>query len=124
MKKIIFILAAVLMSAVAASAASAQDVLGKWKLEDGPCEEKVIDEDLRQWAYDTYRTVDDHAMHIVGTATDDAGTKYYLIKNSWGTEPGYKGMYYISEAFMKYKTICLIINRGGMPEDVLSKLSE
>ncbi|MBO4960678.1 MAG: aminopeptidase [Flavobacteriales bacterium] len=96
----------------------------KWKLEDGPCEEKVIDEDLRQWAYDTYRTVDDHAMHIVGTATDDAGTKYYIIKNSWGTDPGYKGMYYISEAFMRYKTICLIINRGGMPEDVMAKLSE
>ena len=32
MKKIIFILAAVLMSV---TAASAQDVLGKWKLEDG-----------------------------------------------------------------------------------------
>lgn len=35
--------------------------------------------------YDNYETTDDHGMQIVGTATDQNGTPYYKVKNSWNT---------------------------------------
>ena len=37
-----------------------------------------------------------HAMAIVGIAHDDAGNKYFIMKNSWGSERPHKGLDYLS----------------------------
>ena len=37
-----------------------------------------------------------HAMAIVGIAHDDGGQKYFIMKNSWGTDGPYKGLDYLS----------------------------
>ena len=42
-----------------------------------------------------------HAMAIVGIAHDDKGEKYFIMKNSWGTNRPYGGLKYIS--FKKFK---------------------
>src|SRR5690606_14243063 len=49
-----------------------------------PGEEEVISQEKRQAAYDAKQTTDDHGMHAVGLYKDQKGTKYLLIKNSWG----------------------------------------
>ncbi len=89
---------------------------------DGPKPEKEITEQMRQQAFDDYSTVDDHAMHITGIARDVNGKKYYIVKNSWGTEKGFSGMYYVSEAYVRYKTICIVLHKDGVPSDVKGKL--
>lgn len=81
-----------------------------------PTEELTITPELRQQAYDNYETTDDHGMHIVGRSVDQNGTKYYLVKNSWGEiENPYKNGYiYCSENFVRYKTISLMMHKDAL----------
>lgn len=50
---------------------------------------------------------EDHAMAIVGIAHDEGGKKYFVMKNSWGTEGPYGGLEYIS--FRKFRKQTLAI---------------
>lgn len=87
-----------------------------------PEEEMVIDQKVRQEAFDNYETTDDHGMVFVGTAVDQNGTKYYKVKNSWGTEQVYGGFFYASEAFVKYKTMDILVHKDAVPAKILKKL--
>ncbi len=84
--------------------------------------EKVITQEMRQIAFDNQETTDDHGMQIYGIAKDQNGTKYYLVKNSWGEAGKYKGIWYASEAFVKYKTTSIMINKAGVPASISKKL--
>lgn len=92
------------------------------KIEAGPVKEKEITQEIRQIAFDNQESTDDHGMQIYGTATDQNGTKYYLIKNSWGDAGAYKGIWYASEPFVKYKTISVVVNKDALPKDIAKKL--
>jgi len=85
--------------------------------------EKTITQDMRQVAFDNGQTTDDHGMHIFGIARDQKGTKYYMVKNSWGTSGEYKGIWYVSENFVKYKTMNIIVNINAVPKEILKKLN-
>ena len=87
-----------------------------------PGKEKVITQQMRQVAYDNKETTDDHAMHIYGIAKDQNGTKYYMVKNSWGMFGDYKGHNYASEAYVKYKTMNILVNKAAVPAHILEKL--
>ncbi len=50
-----------------------------------PVKEKKVTPEERQEAYENGETTDDHGMHIVGIVKDQKGTKYFVVKNSWGT---------------------------------------
>ena len=89
-----------------------------YKFEE-PEEEQYIDQKLRQEAFDNYETTDDHGMVFVGTAVDQNGTKYYKVKNSWGTEQIYGGFFYASEAFVKYKTMDILVHKDAVPVKIL-----
>ena len=89
---------------------------------DEPRPEKVITQENRQQAYDNYETTDDHGMVIVGTAKDQNGTKYYKIKNSWGTDQKYDGYFYASESYVRYKTMSIMINKNAIPKNSKKKL--
>lgn len=86
-----------------------------------PSDELFVDQELRQSTFENYSTTDDHLMHIVGTAKDQKGTKYYIIKNSWGQVGPYKGLIYMSEAYFKLKTVAILLHKDGIPKDVQSK---
>ncbi len=90
---------------------------------ESPEEEKVIDQQIRQEAFDNYETTDDHGMVFVGTAVDQNGTRYYKVKNSWGTEQIYGGYFYASEAFVRYKTMNILLHKDAIPVKILKKLN-
>ena len=88
-----------------------------------PKKEMEITQDLMQKWFDSYQTTDDHLMHITGKATDQLGNKYYLVKNSWGTGIHiYKGYHYVSEAYMRAKTIFFMVHKDAVPASTAGKL--
>jgi len=87
-----------------------------------PGKEKVITQELRQAAFDSQETTDDHAMHIVGLAKDQNGTTYYKIKNSWGPYNSYDGYFYASVPYIQYKTTAILVHKNAIPQDIRKKL--
>ncbi len=83
---------------------------------------KTITQEMRQMGFDNKTTTDDHGMHAVGLAEDQKGNMYVKIKNSWGTPNYLKGYMFISEAYMKYKTINIQIHKDAIPKDIKKKL--
>lgn len=89
---------------------------------DKPGKERVITQEMRQTAFDNYETTDDHGMQIVGTATDQNGTPYYKVKNSWNTTGPYDGYWYFSRPFVAYKTMTVLVNKNAVPKAILKKI--
>ncbi len=86
--------------------------------------EKEITQESRQKTYDNYTTTDDHLMHIIGIAKDQNGNKYYITKNSWGKSSNlFNGYLYMSESYVKLKTIAIMIHKDALPENIVNKLS-
>jgi len=84
--------------------------------------EVEVNDALRQDAFERKMTTDDHGMHIYGYATDQNGTKYFMVKNSWGDAGKYKGIWYMSDTFVGYKTLNVVINKNALPKDIKKKL--
>ena len=95
----------------------------KEELTKRPLPEKEITQQMRQDAYDNWETTDDHGMQIFGIAQDQNGKRYYMVKNSWGTmRSDYKGIWYVSEAFVRYKTNDILVHKNAIPKDIRKKL--
>ena len=77
---------------------------------------------LRQEAYDNWETTDDHGMHIFGIAKDQNGKEYYMVKNSWGKYGDYKGIWYMTKAYVALKTMDFMVNKNAVPADLLQKI--
>ena len=92
------------------------------ELVKNPCKEVEVTQAMRQKAYDNYETTDDHGMLIYGIATDQTEKKFYMVKNSWGTGSGYKGIWYASEAFIAYKTMNIVVHKNAIPKTIINKL--
>ena len=84
--------------------------------------EMVITQEMRQDAYDRKTTTDDHGMHIYGLAKDQNGTNYFMVKNSWGETGKYKGVWYTSDAFVRYKTLNIVVHKDALPKHIAKKL--
>jgi len=87
-----------------------------------PFKEIVPTQELRQKGYDNWETTDDHGMLIYGIAKDQNGKKYYMAKNSWGTDNTYQGTWYFTEAFVALKTIDIMVHKDAIPADIAKKL--
>jgi len=85
-------------------------------------ENVVIETELRQKLFDNLTTTVDHIMHITGIAYNTNGKKSYIIKNSWGTANRYNGFIFMSEAFLKLKTVSVLVNRDFIPKSIADKL--
>ncbi len=88
-----------------------------------PMKELDITQEMRQIAFDDYQTTDDHGMLIYGTAKDQNGTVYFMVKNSWGDKNKYKGTWYASESFVKYKTTNIVVHKDALPKEIKKKLN-
>lgn len=85
--------------------------------------EVKVTQELRQEGYETSSTTDDHGMHITGLVKDQTGKKYYKTKNSWGTDKNLLGGYlYMSENYVRAKTILILVNINGIPSAIKTKL--
>ena len=85
--------------------------------------EVVPTQKMRQEAFDNWETTDDHGMHIFGIAKDQNGKEYYMVKNSWGESGKYKGIWYMTKAFVAYKTMDFMVNKNAVPKDIRKKIN-
>lgn len=85
--------------------------------------EKVITDADHQKAIDNWEIGDDHSMLVVGIAKDQNGTKYYKIKNSWGTaDMVYDGYWYCSESFVRLHTIFFTLHKDAFSKSMKKQL--
>ncbi len=92
------------------------------KVTPKPSAEKWCTQEERQIAYDNWETTDDHGMQIYGIAKDQNGREYYMVKNSWGEAGTYKGIWYASKAFARYKTMNIVVHKNAIPKEIRKKL--
>ncbi len=88
----------------------------------GPEPEKDVNQELRQKTFDNRTTTDDHLMHIVGLAHDQAGHKFYYTKNSGGTDQKFGGYLYMSRAYVRLKTVAILVHKDSIPTAIAQKL--
>ncbi|PHR49939.1 MAG: aminopeptidase [Fluviicola sp.] len=88
-----------------------------------PVKEKKITSEMRQEQYDNKTTTDDHGMHITGLYKEKNGTKFFLVKNSWGTGNMCEGYLYVSENYFKLKTINIYLHKDALPKELKEKLN-
>ena len=84
--------------------------------------EIVPTQELRQERFDNWELTDDHGMLIYGVAKDQNGKEYYMVKNSWGESGDYKGIWYMTKAFIAANTMDFLINKNAIPKDIRKKL--
>lgn len=94
----------------------------KKELTRGPQAEKEFTQEERQQAFDNWETEDDHGMLIYGLAVDQNGKEYFMVKNSWGNSGYYKGTWYASKAFVRNKTMNILIHKDAIPKKIAKKL--
>lgn len=88
--------------------------------------EKKITQEYRQDEFENFATTDDHLMHITGILRDQNGTRYYKVKNSWGTDEtkiANGGYVYFSEAYMRLKTISITVHKDAVVKNTANKLN-
>jgi len=87
-----------------------------------PVKEKEVTQAMRSRALSDFSTTDDHLMHIVGLAQDQTGARFYLIKNSGGTDRKYDGYLYMSRPYFRLKTTALMVNKNSLTPELRTKL--
>lgn len=84
-----------------------------------PQTEKEVTQALRQKFFDTHATTDDHLMHVVGTAMDQTDERYFILKDSFGTEgKQHEGLIHMSGAYVRGKTISIMVHMDAIPKDL------
>lgn len=74
--------------------------------------EMQFSEQARLDAFLSEETTDDHMMHIVGLAHNQAGERFFIAKNSSGVIGPHKGFVYLSENYVRLKTISILIDKA------------
>ena len=87
-----------------------------------PTPQRWVSQEERQLGYDNYETTDDHGMIIYGKAQDQLGNNYFIVKNSWGVTGNYDGTFYASEAFVRYKTMNIVLHKDALPKHIKKAL--
>lgn len=58
---------------------------------------------------------DDHCMAIVGIVQGDDGTRYFVMKNSWGTGNPYGGLMLMSFDYFRWNTVAVYLPQEICP---------
>ncbi len=76
----------------------------------------------RQHDFETFRTVDQHSMHITGICRDENGNRFYKTKESAfkvGSDNG--GFMYMSRSFTMMRGLSIMVHKNGVPRDIRKK---
>ena len=92
------------------------------KIYTTPQPQKICTQEERQLGFDNFETTEDHGMLIYGRAKDQLGNDFYMVKNSWGDAGEYHGLWYASKAFVRYKTLNIVVNKNAIPAAIRAKL--
>ena len=86
--------------------------------------DRVVTQEMRQKDFETFRTVDDHLMHLTGLFKDQNGGKFYKTKNSWGEgrNSEMKGYLFMSKAYLEMRTVSIMVHKDAIPKDIRKKL--
>lgn len=69
----------------------------------------AVTQEERQQGFENHTTTDDHCMAVVGIARDKRGKKFYVMKNSWGAANAFGGFIFVSEDYVRLKTIAIMV---------------
>ena len=86
--------------------------------------DRVVTQEMRQKDFETFRTVDDHLMHLTGLFKDQNGNKFYKTKNSWGEgrNEEMKGYLFMSKAYLEMRTVSIMVHKDAIPKTIRKKL--
>ena len=87
-----------------------------------PVKERNVTQKERQIAFDNQETMDDHGMHVTGIVEDQNGTKYFIVKNSWGKSNELDGYFFASFSYVKYKTLNILVHKDALDKNLQKKL--
>jgi bleomycin hydrolase len=80
-------------------------------------DEPVVDQAMRQSAFNSQENTDDHLMHIVGLAKDAKDRTYFIIKNSWGQGNAFGGRQFVSMPYFRHHTIGIMLHEDGLSKN-------
>lgn len=85
---------------------------------------RKVDQAVRQADFETFKTVDDHLMHLTGLYKDQNGDYFYKTKNSWGTgrNEEMKGYLYMSRSYIEMRTISILVHKDAIPAAIREKM--
>ena len=90
---------------------------------NSPVAEKSVTDADRLAAFDNTTLTDDHLMHLVGVAKDQAGNSFYIIKNSWNKDSNtLGGLFYMSQPYVKRVTVAILVHKNALPADIKKSL--
>ena len=58
-------------------------------------------------------------MAVVGIVRDDDGTRYFVMKNSWGNANPYGGLMLMSFDYFRWNTVAV-----NIPRDICPRIAE
>ena len=73
----------------------------------------TVTQAMRQRAFETFSVTDDHCMALVGLARDASGRRYFVCKNSWGTDNPYGGLMFMSLGYFRLNTVAVVMKVVG-----------
>ena len=85
-------------------------------------EKTPVTQKMRQDAFSALNVTDDHLMHITGIIRNAKGHIFFKTKNSWGVGSGQDGYWFLSEPYVRLKTIAILVNKSAIPEHIRQKL--
>ena len=83
---------------------------------DIQAQEHPVSQATRQKEFEQLRTTDDHVMELIGTF-QKGKQRYYVCRNSWGKQWGNHGLIYLSEDYLRLKTIAVYMSETAFIYD-------
>ncbi|MBQ0025280.1 MAG: aminopeptidase [Bacteroidales bacterium] len=85
--------------------------------------ELVVTQENKQADFETFKTIDDHLMHLTGLFKDQDGNYFYKTKNSWGKDSNQEGGYlYMSRSYTLMRNISIMVHKDAVPKAIRKKL--
>ena len=72
-----------------------------------------------------------HAVTVIGWDDNFSKDKFitkapadgaWIVKNSWGTDNKYKGIWYVTENYVKGQSLDIVLHKDALPKDLKKKL--